>query len=398
MVTLRFLLVVLSFPLLVFTLPEVGFCLPVTFFRLEPAGAQRSPLLRHHWRTRFALFRRARSRCLWRVARCAVSMAAPSWPNFEAARVQAVEAYLLECHVQTISWHTVLNNHASTRPKEHGGPLVTAVRKCKVYAASGADGWRCTLTLPNSFAAGDGRQLVATGESATKVQASELACLRAVALLVTENPGQVLFRDAHWKVPADEVKANLPGLAAADPASGGHALPVHTPARLQGAGSEADAPDADARLLELVEDILKTHGGEFDPSRISYKKLRSWRAEPPWETFNKLLKPGGLKGFVEKHSDKFAWRLAAGKNEGMLITWANWVTQEEEPVPPPWERPATGEVAPLPLACPPAVATAPQQGVASGSGLKRPDEGAADAMGFPPPKSGGPVPRSHPNN
>ena len=385
MVTFRFLLVVLSFPLLVFTLPEVGFCFPVTFFRLEPAGAQRSPLLR-----------RARSRCLWRVARCAVSMAAAApWPNFEAARVQAVEAYLLECHVQTISWHTVLNNHASTRPKEHGGPLVTAVTKCKVYAASGADGWRCTLTLPNSFAAGDGRQLVATGESATKVQASELACLRAVALLVTENPGQVLFRDVHWKVPADEVKANLPGLAAADPASGGHALPVHTPARLQGAGSEADAPDADARLLELVEDILKTHGGEFDPSRISYKKLRRWRAEPPWETFNKLLKPGGLKGFVEKHSDKFAWRLPAGNNKGMLITWANWVTQEE-PVPPPWERPATGEVAPLPLACP-AVATAPQQGVASGSGLKRPDEGAADAMGFPPPKSGGPVPRSHPN-
>ena len=163
-------------------------------------------------------------------------------------------------------------------------------------------------------------------------------------------------------------------------------LPVRAPARLQGAGSEADAPDADARLVALVGDILKTHDGEFDPSWISQKNA--------WDTFDKLLKPGGLKGFVEKHSDKFAWRLPAGNNKGMLITWANWVTQEE-PVPPPWERPATGEVAPLPLACP-AVATAPQQGVASGSGLKRP-EGAADAMGFPPPKSGGPVPRSHPN-
>ena len=55
-------------------------------------------------------------------------MAAPR-PNFEAARVEAVEAYLLEkrANVQTISWHTVLNNHASTRPKEHGGPLVRGV-------------------------------------------------------------------------------------------------------------------------------------------------------------------------------------------------------------------------------------------------------------------------------
>ena len=106
-------------------------------------------------------------------------MAAP-WPNFEAARVEAVEAYLLEkrANVQTISWHTVLNNHASTRPRERGGPVVPAVSKCKVYdAASGAGGWRCTLTLPNSFAAGDGRQLVAIGESATKDEASELACL-----------------------------------------------------------------------------------------------------------------------------------------------------------------------------------------------------------------------------
>eukprot|EP00959_Pyramimonas_sp_CCMP1952_P366228 7670220-Pyramimonas_sp.AAC.1 len=68
----------------------------------------------------------------------------------------------------------------------------------------------------------------------------------------------------------------MPG-AAADPASGGHALPARTPARLQGAGSEAKAPDADARLVELVSDALKTHGGEFDPSRIPRDEL--WRRD-----------------------------------------------------------------------------------------------------------------------
>ena len=158
-----------------------------------------------------------------------------------------------------------------------------------------------------------------------------------------------MLQTVRWKVTPDELVANLPGVAA-DPASGGHALPVHARARLEGAGSEADAPDADARLVELVKDILKTHGGEFDPSRISRQKVR-WRDERPLETFNKLLTPGGLKGFLDKHSDKFAWRQQAD-NKGMLITWANWVTQEGRV--PPWE-------------------TAPQQGVASGSGLQRPE-------------------------
>ncbi|CAK0883674.1 unnamed protein product, partial [Prorocentrum cordatum] len=164
-------------------------------------------------------------------------MAAP-WPNFEAARVEAVEAYLLEQRAsdKEISWRAVLNNHASTRPKEYGGALVRAVTTCKEFAASGA-GWRCTLTLPSSFAPGDGRRLVAIGESETKNEASELACLRAVASLVIKNPGQVVLRPVHWKVTPDVLVANLPGVAA-DPASGGHALPVRTPARLQGAGSE----------------------------------------------------------------------------------------------------------------------------------------------------------------
>ena len=47
-------------------------------------------------------------------------MAAP-WPNFEAARVEAVEAYLLEQRDsgKKISWHIALNNHASTRPWEN---------------------------------------------------------------------------------------------------------------------------------------------------------------------------------------------------------------------------------------------------------------------------------------
>ena len=32
-----------------------------------------------------------------------------------------------------IAWHMTLNNHASQRPKEYGGPLVHAITKCKTY-------------------------------------------------------------------------------------------------------------------------------------------------------------------------------------------------------------------------------------------------------------------------
>ncbi|CAK0900206.1 unnamed protein product [Prorocentrum cordatum] len=252
---------------------------------------------------------------------------AAQWPNFEAARVEAVEACLLEQRVsdKKITWRTALNDHASTRPQVCGGALVPAVSKCKECAAPGA-GWRRTLTLPNSFAPGDGRRLVAIGESAMKEEASELACLRAVASLVSENPGQFVLRPKRWKVPPDELVASMHG-AAADPASGGHALPALTRLTL-------------ARLVELASDVLRTRGGEFDPSRISRNKW--WRRdERAFETFNELLAPGGLKDFLDRHSDEFAWREQAD-NRGMFIAWANWARREERA--PPWARPAMGEV------------------------------------------------------
>ena len=250
----------------------------------------------------------------------------------------------------------MLNNRASTRPKAHGGPLVPAVTKCKEYAASGAE-WRCTLTSPNSCAAGDGRRVVVTGEGASKTAASELVDLRAVASLINESPSEFLLRPAHWKVPPDELVANLPR---ADPASGGHhqpALPVHTaPARLRGAGSGADAPDADARLAAHVRDCLKTHGGEFDPPHISHYKMW-WSGksdEREHEKFNELLARGGLKPFLDnnRHSDdEFAW-FPKNAGKGMVITWASWARQRAVD-----DVPAVGaapqqEGDALPLACP----------------------------------------------
>ena len=186
------------------------------------------------------------------------------------ARTPALEAYLQQNRVQHISWHLVLNNHASTRPKAHGGQIVPAITKCKTYSAPGPASavWECTLDLPHSFAAGDGLRVQTNGQGASTDEASEVVCLRAVAHLISARPSRFLLRPKHWAVTPQELLAHLPG------ADAGHqALPVHIPARLRDAGKEATTPDADARTVALVRRCLHAHGGEFDPSWISSKLM-----------------------------------------------------------------------------------------------------------------------------
>ena len=104
-----------------------------------------------------------------------VAMAAsyyPPRPQPELrARVEAVEAYLAEQHVSTISWHYMLNNHASTRPKVLGGPLVRAVTDWTEYTrvapGSASAPWRCLLNLANSFTPNDGIRLQTEGYGST---------------------------------------------------------------------------------------------------------------------------------------------------------------------------------------------------------------------------------------
>ena len=101
--------------------------------------------------------------------------------------------------------------------------------------------------MPNSFAPEDGRRLEVIGEGGSRDAASQLGCLRAVVRLMSECPGEFVLHPCHWDVPTYDLLANLPK---ADPASGGHqALPVHTPARLRGAGEEADTGSSVAALV-----------------------------------------------------------------------------------------------------------------------------------------------------
>ena len=231
----------------------------------------------------------------------------------------AVEAYLLERHVSWITWHTVLNNHASQRPKAHGGALVDSVTACKEFTPPGPScaEWRCTLTLPNSFAPGDGRRVEVTGEGTSKDAAGELACLRAVAELISESPQNFVLRPKHWMVSPDELVAHLPGGAFA----GHQALPVHTRARNRDAGAEANMDDAEARVAELLQRCLHAHGGVFDPSAVSHKRMGLGpQDERVYDKLNKLLKTGQLRAFIDKHP-AFTWSPKGQK--GMLVTWAH---------------------------------------------------------------------------
>ena len=246
--------------------------------------------------------------------------ASPS-AKFESPLLQVVQ-YLESCHKG--SWHTTLNNHASTRPKTYGGRLVQSVRECKTFTPPGSarNAWRCVLDLPNSFEPGDGLRLVTEVEAATKEAADEEACRLAFSRLLMERPGQVVLRPAHWKVSLDELmaKISLPG--------GPHqALPVHVNARRAQLAREAASErytDTQAvwesRVADLLRQILRRHGGSFRPSQISHKLMGlAPGEETTYSKLNKLLQKGELKPFVEAHSE-FVCRHVEGR---MLITWAD---------------------------------------------------------------------------
>ena len=101
------------------------------------------------------------------------------------ARVDAVEAYLIEHRTNVASWHATLNNHASTRPKRNGGKLVHAVSDCKTYRppSSASALWRCSLDLPASFAPADGRRLQTEGYGITQCLVNAIAIEWAHAVI-----------------------------------------------------------------------------------------------------------------------------------------------------------------------------------------------------------------------
>ena len=238
-----------------------------------------------------------------------------------AARREAVASYLAEHHQAHISWHITLNNHASTRSRAHGEPLVKAVTDCKTYThvapGSASAAWQCSLNLPNSFNANDGIRLQTEGYGCTQNTASEDACRQAVIYLLMTNPSQVILQPKHWNISPSALLEGLPGTETVH-----QALPVHVPARSREAGVEAQtlsAAQVDERVADILRRCLYAHGGEFDPSKISSKDLGQKPGEERvYYQLNKLILPGRLRPFIDRHPE-FSW---TRRGPGMLITWA----------------------------------------------------------------------------
>ena len=150
------------------------------------------------------------------------------------AGLEDLEAYLEQHRVRHISWHIRLNNHASTRPKAYGGPVVPAITNCTTFTRLGSSTWRCELDMAYSFAAGDGIRLQEVAEASAKDEAHDLVCRKALARLLLTHPSQVLLRPSHWAVTPPELLAGMPGVE-----PGHQALPVHVPSRLREANCAA---------------------------------------------------------------------------------------------------------------------------------------------------------------
>ena len=289
----------------------------------------------------------------------------PVFNEWQIEDLQRVKVLLASHKLPKISWHTAMNNHASTRPKSHGGQLCESVTNCKTYNRAQTPGSasvvQCTLTLPNSFQAEDGIVVVAQGTGSDEPNASEDACHTAFAILLILNMSKVVLREKHWNIGLPALVHALNTLLHAE----GQALPVHQRTARQN-GVEGDAMGVAARdvaVAHLLRMCLRTHAGEVDPSRISHDLLRQemvnqgldMATQPRmFQRLDALLHPGQLKPWIEQHPD-FQWKPQGAK--GMRVTWA--------------------EPAPAALLDGPAQARAPASGSA----------GSANIEEMPPPPS-----------
>ena len=224
----------------------------------------------------------------------------------------AIQKLLLEAKESHISWHLVLNNHFSQRPKEHGGALCKSVRACKEYDIKDGQ-YCCRIRLPNSYWPDDAKRIEVEGlHPDDKAKAGDAAGCAAFTILCSNKDGlpRVLLRPKHWKVPIADLVADIGRIL--DPAVTFQHLPVHERrATASGAtvphGGLKDVPENQKeRAAELIRLTLWAHGGSFDPAKIDHKKIVAVSGRQPGAVYHQLgqlLPKGTLKQFIEQHAE-----------------------------------------------------------------------------------------------
>ena len=197
---------------------------------------------------------------------------APSGPLFAA-----IQQRLREAKEPHVSWHDVLNSHASKRPEEAlGGPLCASVKACKEFGRFGSM-HTCRIVLPNSYALGDGKVVEAEATAPDKRTAEEDAGCAVFARLCADRDGlpNVIFRPAHWNVPPEALIADIGRVL--DPLRTSQPLAVRQRAAASGAGVAEglqNVPEANLhRATDLIHLCLRAHDGSVDPTKINHHKI-----------------------------------------------------------------------------------------------------------------------------
>ena len=204
------------------------------------------------------------------------------------AEFDVLKTFLKEQHVASVTWHHLLNNTTSTKPKEHGGPVVPAISKLKQFEPYGSGSAnpmiRCTLKLRNSFIKDDGKVLEVEGVGATETEESEDACCGAMVKLLRAEPGNVVLRPGHWKIPATELIGGLLKITSNDQTGIEH-QPLAVRSGRGGPPVETLTGDDNRKAVDqVIRRCLETHDGSFDPAWISSKRYGVQPGElTPWQ-------------------------------------------------------------------------------------------------------------------
>jgi hypothetical protein len=232
--------------------------------------------------------RSPRCRELWPIF--GQALLATMLANIESTIVQHVEALLQEQHVSG-TWHHILNNTTSTRPKECGGPTFPSLTALKQSTMVAPGLHTCTICLPCSFESRDGEELAVSATATSHKQAAEAACLRAFATLLVKDMSKVLLRQTHWRCEVVELVAGISAI------TGG----TRQPLAAQGPCPSRQGETHEQDVLDLLRAILQNEGGIADPSR-----LRTFSdGTKPYLRLGEMLARDTLLHFLQAHSEEF---------------------------------------------------------------------------------------------
>ena len=219
---------------------------------------------------------------------------------------RVIEQHLRKARQPHISWHTVLHDHATQRPKAYGGPLCASIKACKKWTQVGSM-HSCRIVLPNSYAPDDGKVVEAEASAPDKHTAGEDAACAAFALLCADKDGlpNVIFRHAHWNAPTEALIREIGRIV--DPSATFEPHAVRQRAAASGAMVVYRIPEANLqRAADLIRLCLRAHDGSSAPSKVDHKtfvQVAGRQEKKVYAQLAGLLPLGGLRQFIEQHPE-----------------------------------------------------------------------------------------------